>query len=46
MMIANFHTALDARYAISDGVIYAAFIHPLSSLARRKRFTQCYSSSS
>lgn len=29
---ANFHTALDARYATSDGVLYAAFIHPLSSL--------------
>jgi len=35
MMIANFHTALDARYAISDGVVYAAFIHPLSSLEER-----------
>ena len=35
MMIANFHTALDARYAISDGVVYAALIHPLSSLAER-----------
>ena len=31
-MQANFHTALDARYAISQGVIYAAFIHPLSPL--------------
>lgn len=29
---ANFHTALDARYASSDGVLYAAFIHPLSPL--------------
>ena len=29
---ANFHTALDARYATSDGVLYAAFIHPLESL--------------
>lgn len=29
---ANFHTALDARYATSDGVLYAAFIHPLSPL--------------
>lgn len=29
---ANFHTALDGRYAISDGVLYAAFIHPLESL--------------
>ena len=32
MMEANFHTALDARYAVSDGVVYSAYIHPLSSL--------------
>lgn len=32
LLIANFHTTLDARYAISDGVIYAAFLHPLSTL--------------
>lgn len=29
---ANFHTALDARYATSNGLLFAAFIHPLSSL--------------
>ena len=29
---ANFHSALDARYAISDGVLFSAFIHPLSPL--------------
>lgn len=29
---ANFHTALDARYATSDGYLYAAFIHPLGPL--------------
>ncbi len=32
MMIANFHTALDGRYAISNGVVYSVFVHPLSSL--------------
>lgn len=32
-LAANFHSALDARYAISDGLVYAAFIHPLSSLS-------------
>ena len=32
MLEANFHLTLDARYAFSDGVLYAAFIHPLSSL--------------
>ncbi len=31
-MQANFHTALDVRYAISQGVIFSAFLHPLSSL--------------
>ena len=28
----NFHQALDARYAISNGVLYAAYIHPISPL--------------
>ncbi len=32
-LAANFHTALDARYAISDGVVYAAYIHPLRPLS-------------
>lgn len=32
MLEANFHSALDGRYAISNGVVYATFIHPLSSL--------------
>ncbi len=32
MLEANFHSALDARYATSDGLVYAAFIHPLSPL--------------
>jgi hypothetical protein len=34
MLIANFHTTLDARYAASDGIVYGAFLHPLSSLTR------------
>lgn len=29
---ANFHTVLDARYAIANGMLYAAYIHPLSPL--------------
>jgi hypothetical protein len=33
---ANFHSALDARYATSQGVLYAAFIHPLSSLTEQE----------
>ena len=32
MLSANFHSALDARYAISNGTVFAAFLHPLSSL--------------
>ncbi len=33
LLEANFHTALDARYATSNGVLFAAFIHPLGSLS-------------
>ncbi|MDT8283343.1 MAG: hypothetical protein RQ982_11140 [Gammaproteobacteria bacterium] len=33
IMEANFHRALDARYATSKDVLYSAFIHPLSSLS-------------
>lgn len=32
MLEANFHSALDARYATRDNVVFAAFIHPLSPL--------------
>jgi hypothetical protein len=32
---ANFHTALDARYAISDGVVWSVFVHPLSDLSEK-----------
>jgi len=28
----NFHKSLDARYAISKGILYSAYIHPLSTL--------------
>lgn len=33
---ANFHTVLDARYAVSSGVIFAAYLHPLSPLTREQ----------
>lgn len=33
LMHSNFHLALDARYAVSDDILYSAFIHPLSSLS-------------
>lgn len=32
-MEANYHSALDARYAIGNEVVWAAFIHPLSELS-------------
>ena len=31
-MTANFHSALDVKYAISDGVLWSAYVHPLSPL--------------
>ena len=34
LLVANFHTTLDARYAISDDIVYAAYLHPLSTLTR------------
>lgn len=33
---ANFHSVLDARYAVSSGVIFAAYLHPLSPLTREQ----------
>jgi hypothetical protein len=32
MMQANFDSALDSRYSIAKGMLWSAFIHPLSSL--------------
>ena len=29
---ANFHSALDARYAVTSGTLFSAFLHPLSPL--------------
>ncbi|MDR4470137.1 MAG: YbjN domain-containing protein [Nitrospira sp.] len=39
MLAANFHSALDARYAMSNGMIYAAYLHPLSPLQRDEVFS-------
>ncbi|MEO0794493.1 MAG: hypothetical protein AAFX93_05010 [Verrucomicrobiota bacterium] len=36
MLNANFHSALDARYAVSNGFVYGAFIHPLSPLTSQQ----------
>ncbi|MBD2840920.1 hypothetical protein [Erythrobacter rubeus] len=35
LMQANFDTALDARYAIGQGLVWGAFVHPLDSLTTR-----------
>lgn len=32
-LIANFHSALDVKYAISEGVLWSTFIHPLKELS-------------
>lgn len=36
LMQANYDSALDARYAIANGVLWSAFIHPLSPLTDRQ----------
>lgn len=35
LMQANFDTALDARYAVGQGLVWGAFVHPLDSLTTR-----------
>lgn len=35
-MVANFHTALDVKYALSDEVIWSVFIHPLQELSENQ----------
>ena len=32
ILVANFHTTLDGRYAVTNGTVVATFVHPLSSL--------------
>ena len=32
LLRANFHSTGDARYAVSEGVIFSTFMHPISSL--------------
>jgi hypothetical protein len=36
MMQANFDSALDARYAVANGTVWAVFIHPLSPLTKEQ----------
>lgn len=35
-LIANFHTALDVKYAISEEVLWSIFIHPLRELTEHQ----------
>lgn len=35
-MESNFHSALDARYGVSKGVLYSAYIHPISPLTKQQ----------
>ena len=32
-LVANFHSALDVKYALSDEIMWSVFIHPLQELA-------------
>ena len=32
LLAANFSSALDGRYAVSNGIVFAVFLHPLSTL--------------
>ena len=36
LLEANYDRALDARYAINGGVLWSAFIHPMSSLSHEQ----------
>ena len=35
-LVSNYHLALDARYAIGDGLLYSTFIHPLEELTEQQ----------
>ncbi len=35
-MEANFHTALDVKYAIGEGIMWVVFIHPLKELTEHQ----------
>jgi len=35
-LVANFHSVLDVKYALSDEVIWSVFIHPLKELTEKQ----------
>ncbi|EDP69511.1 hypothetical protein FBALC1_17257 [Flavobacteriales bacterium ALC-1] len=44
-MVANFHTALDVKYAITNGVLWSVYTHPLKELSEdqvRDALSQVY----
>lgn len=44
-LVANFHTALDVKYAITDGILWSVFTHPLKELSEdqvRDALSQVY----
>ncbi|MBC2843890.1 hypothetical protein H7F21_02205 [Winogradskyella flava] len=45
VLMANFHTALDVKYAIADGILWSIFVHPLKELSEdqvRDALSQVY----
>ena len=36
LMEANYHSALDTKYALSDGILWGVFIHPLRELSKNQ----------
>ncbi|MEM7382181.1 MAG: hypothetical protein AAF361_13425, partial [Bacteroidota bacterium] len=35
-LVANFHSALDVKYALSDEIIWSVFAHPLKELSEHQ----------
>jgi hypothetical protein len=35
-LVANYHSVLDVKYAISDGLMWSVFIHPLKELSEEQ----------
>ena len=33
-LVSNYHLALDARYAIGNGVLFSTYIHPMAELTK------------
>ena len=36
LLQANFYRTLDARYAVSEGIVFSAYLHPLSTLTEEE----------